>query len=248
MLDEQDSHLEFIANEVNGFHQLFGFVGIHACRRLVQKQQLRVCRKGAGYLQLPLLAVGQVGGKLRRLAVKPEYLEKLHRLFVGALLLLKVPREPEYALDGGVVHVVVQSDLYVVQHAHSLEQAYVLERSRDPCLVDVYRRLSRDILPVQQNGSGGGLVYSGQHVEHGGLAGAVRTDESVQLPVLYRHVKSVNGTQSAELNGKVLDLENVAFSHFRYLPLFSFGFSYCARTVPLPSEWGRMLRSSRAAR
>ena len=189
---------------------------------LVEKQQLRVGGERACYLELSLLAVGEVRCKLLRLSVKLEHLEQLQSLCGYALLLLEVAGESQCAFYRGVVRVVMKSRLYVVENAHVLEQADILEGSCDTSLVDSYRRLSGDVFAVQEDSSRRRLVHSGQHVEHGGFSGAVRSDKTVELPPADSHVQTVYRAQTSELYREVLDLENVvSLSHCPHLPLYS---------------------------
>ena len=62
MLDEHDGDLEHVADLDDVLHELLRFGGVHAGGGLVEQQQLGIGRKGAGDLQLALLAVGQVDG------------------------------------------------------------------------------------------------------------------------------------------------------------------------------------------
>ena len=62
MLDDEHGQVEAVADLADEVHQGKRLLRIHAGGGLVEQQQLGIGRKGAGDLQLALLAVGQVDG------------------------------------------------------------------------------------------------------------------------------------------------------------------------------------------
>ena len=68
---------------------------------------------------------------------------------------------------------VVQTGLYVIQHAQLREQADVLERAGNAQLADFMRLFADEVLSVQTDAAVGRAVHAGQHIERGGLACAV---------------------------------------------------------------------------
>ena len=63
-------------------------------------------------------------------------------------------------------------------------------------------------VPSSSDLAGGRLVEAGQHVERGGLAGAVRPDQRVNAAAPDRDIDAVDGLQAAEIFRQALDLEH----------------------------------------
>ena len=61
MFDQQDGHVEFVADEADGLHEFGGFVRVHAGGGFVEEEELGACREGAGDFEFSLFAVGEVG-------------------------------------------------------------------------------------------------------------------------------------------------------------------------------------------
>ena len=59
VLDEQDGHVELVADAADELGELVRLLRVHAGSRLVEHQELRMRRQRAGDLQPALLAVGQ---------------------------------------------------------------------------------------------------------------------------------------------------------------------------------------------
>ena len=81
----------------------------------------------------------------------------------------------------GIVRGVVQADLDVILHGEVLEQPDVLEGSGNAHLIELIGLFARRVLPIQQDGAPGGMVYVGEQVEHGGLACTVGADQAGDL-------------------------------------------------------------------
>ena len=60
MFDKQNGNFKIVPQSPDHFHQLFGFLWIHAGSRFVQQQKLGFRRQGPGNLQTPLGAVRQI--------------------------------------------------------------------------------------------------------------------------------------------------------------------------------------------
>ena len=73
MLDQKDCHIELIPHKMDRFHQLFRLVRVHACRRLVEQQQLWIRCKCTRNLKLSLLSVWKIGGQETRLALQIKH-------------------------------------------------------------------------------------------------------------------------------------------------------------------------------
>ena len=77
MLNEQNGHAKLAAHEGDVVHELLRFVGIHASRGLIQQKQLGIRRHCTGDLQLSLLTVRKICGKIILILVKLKNLQEL---------------------------------------------------------------------------------------------------------------------------------------------------------------------------
>ena len=150
MLDKKYGHVKLVSYAPDYVHQILGLVGVHARRRLVEEQQARIGRESAGYLKLSLLAVRQVAGEVVSLVIEVEDAEYLLCLVAHRLLRLVVLREAEDAREDIAFELglVVQTDKDVSYHAHVVEQADVLERSRDALVVYLLLALAAELFAV----------------------------------------------------------------------------------------------------
>ncbi len=124
------------------------------------------------------------------------------------LFFLKITRQTEDTLNSCVLGLILHSHLNVIENAHSLEQADILERSRNAALVYLYGWLSRDVRAVEEYTARSGFIHTRQHIEHGSLACAVRSDKSVKLSLIDTHIQTVDRAKSAELNGKLFNFQH----------------------------------------
>ncbi len=177
-----------LPNEADGIHQLGSLPRVHARRRLIQQQELGFRRQSPGDFQLALLAVGQAGGQVIPLAIQAKDGQQLHGLLIQRGLLLKIPGQPQHALQKRAVPAVMQADFDVFDDAHILEKPDILKGSGNAFFVDLDGSLAREILAVQEEGAGCGLVDTGQQVEHGGFARAVGADEPIERALLHLEI------------------------------------------------------------
>ena len=103
-------------------------------------------------------------------------------------------------------------DDQVLQDRHAREQADVLERARNSCpLADakpVHLLEQKIAVPgMQRHPPYGRLVETGQAIEDGGLAGAVRTDNRRYLAVGGGESHIVHRHEAAEPHRQVFDFE-----------------------------------------
>ena len=156
--------------------ELLRLLRVHAGRRLVEEQQLRARREGAGNLEPALYAVGQRARDLVLQMVEALLGEELHGLLPHALLLLRV--EAKRGGEDVLLGAHVLRDEHVIQHAQRGEEADVLEGARDAELGYLVRRRRYDFVRegVGVNGLGVGDALRGGLVEFGlqrGLFGLV---------------------------------------------------------------------------
>ncbi len=103
---------------------------------------------------------------------------------------------------------VMQADEHVLERGHLAEQLHVLERPCDARQRDLRRRLAADLLVAVHDRARGRRVDAGQHVHHRALAGAVRSDQSVDRAAADRQVDVVERLQSAELHQHAAHVED----------------------------------------
>ena len=77
VLDEEDREAELVAELRDQARHLGGLVGVHAGRRLVEEQELRLARERARDLEAPLVAVREVA---RQLLVAIRQADERHEL------------------------------------------------------------------------------------------------------------------------------------------------------------------------
>ena len=66
---------------------------------------------------------------------------------------------------------------------------------------------ARDVLAVEHDAPAHGVLQARDHVEHGGLAGPVRTDQPGDLAGLHIEVDAAHGRVPAEADGRATHLE-----------------------------------------
>ena len=104
-------------------------------------------------------------------------------------------------------------DEQVFQQSHPTEEADVLECARDtrfPINIMAGEALEQHFLPVwlrQRDHALGRFVKTGDAIEHGGLASAVRSDQRCDLPGMRFEAEIANGGQPAKAHGEMIDFE-----------------------------------------
>ena len=114
------------------------------------------------------------------------------------LLLRQSPVDEGRQHAGAHVHVPAQHD--VVEHGHAGEQRDVLERARDAECGDLRRARMGDVAAFEGDGAAGRAVEARDHVEQGGLAGAIRTDDRHDLAATDGHRHVLNRAHAAEVS------------------------------------------------
>jgi hypothetical protein len=96
------------------------------------------------------------------------------------------------------------SEQQVLDHGRAFEQLDVLECARDAVPGGVMARNARDVLPAQRDAAAFRAEDARDHVEHRGLAGAVRADDGKHLALLDRKAHVADGVEPAETQRNVL--------------------------------------------
>ena len=207
MLNQKDGDRETVADQLNGFHQLACFRGVHTGSRLVEQQNLRRRRQSAGDLELPLLAVGQIFrfGLCMLLQIKDR--QQIHRAFGHGTLFLPVGGKAQNPRQSGIFHLVVHRYSHVVQNRNILKQANVLEGTGNSAAGHIVGLFADDAFPLELNGAFRGLIYLRQQVKYGRLTGAVRADQTHDLIFFQLEIDIFQGAQAAKRNSQMLRFE-----------------------------------------
>src|SRR4051812_30848317 len=91
----------------------------------------------------------------------------------------------------------------VLQSGHLAEQPDVLECSGDALARDLVALDPAEWRAVEQHRARAGPVYAGDGIEAGGLAGAIGSDQSEDLPTAYVERHRVQSHQAAELDRQI---------------------------------------------
>src|SRR5215217_3153755 len=93
----------------------------------------------------------------------------------------------------------LQADAHVLQYRQVREHGRNLEGADDAHARDLGRARARDVAAVEQDLPGTGHQEFSEEVEAGGLAGAVRADERVDMAALDAQVDIAHGSETLEL-------------------------------------------------
>ncbi len=172
----------------------------HARGRLVEQEKPRLAREQHRDLQPLFLAVREDAGRLCRVLREAKAREQF----------------PTIAAPGGTAEQTEQAALSARGDQRHLEvlgdrEARIdsrhLELARDPEPADPVRRQPGDVASGEADRAGGRREGAGDHVEQGGLAAAIGTDDAAQPAVVDRQAHPAERPHPAERLGDVLDLE-----------------------------------------
>ncbi len=185
VLDHHHGHAELFIEIDDVARHVLLFLEVHAGHRLVEQDQLRLQRHGAGQFDALAQAVGQGAGG--RLAHRLQVEEVDDLLDLAAMLELLAPRagQPvQRSRDEVVLQEVMPPDHDVVEHAHVLEQRQVLEGAADAEPGPGVGIERGDVLPAIEQLAFGRPVAARNAIDDRGLAGAVGADDREQLAVV----------------------------------------------------------------
>ena len=208
MLDQKDRQIEIIPDLFYDADQIGRLLRVHACCRLIQKQQLRIGCQRTGNLQFPLFSVRKIAGQIVPLIFQIEDPEQLFCMLPHCLLYLKMSWQTKHTGKEAafILRLVMKTDHDVPDHRHIAEQADVLECSRDSLMVDLLLRLAFQFFPIQVERAGCRKIHTGQHIEYGRFAGAIRADHAVDLSFFDLNVCVLNCFQSAKGDSEIFCL------------------------------------------
>ncbi len=181
MLDQRDRRAELVIHVEDEAAHVLLLLHVHPGHRLVEEQQLRLHRQRAAQLHALLQAIGKLadGNTPDRLDFQ-EVDDLLDETAMRDLL----PQRGAVAQqlpEQSAAHLQRASGHEIVERRHSFEQSNVLERARDALTrrnrgthARARPALERDASPLR-------MIEAVDDVQHGGLAGAVRTDDGANL-------------------------------------------------------------------
>jgi hypothetical protein len=183
VLDQQDgAAVAPYALEQRAQRELLG--GIHAGGRLIEREQQRFGGQRAGDLEPALIAVRQGARRIAGVAGDADVVEQLHRALADRALLVALGAGLEHGAPDPGARAHVTADHHVLERAHLAEQPDVLEGAGDARARHCVHRRWLVGPAGELEAAGVGRVEPGDHVEEGGLAGAVGADEAVDLAAL----------------------------------------------------------------
>ena len=138
MLDQQDRRA-VAADVVEQALERRGLGRVHAGRRLVEREQLRLGRERARDLEPALVAVGEMLGERVGALRDADVLEQLVARFSIAFSSARVFASREDRAEHVGVRAHVAADHHVLERRQVREQADVLERARDAARGDLVR-------------------------------------------------------------------------------------------------------------
>src|SRR5919107_784679 len=177
VLDKQNGYPAVLPEAPDQIRQARRLLRVHTCRRFVQQKELRLGGQSPGYLQPPLVPVGEVLGEDLP-ALDAGEIQEFCGLLTGFALLAsrtgQAKDRPYYAAFEAGVH----PREHVLERAHVIEEADVLEGAAYPHLRPPVGPVARDITAQERKAPRGDLVEPADHVEERSLARAVWPDQT----------------------------------------------------------------------
>ena len=211
-----------IADREQQFAQGRAFARVQAGGGLVEAEQRGLGAHRARDLEAALIAIGQIAGGVVGAVEQPDALQPQRRQIDRALFRRAPGRRADQAekRQSRRPHQrVVLRHHQVFQRGHAGKQPDVLEGARDLCLfrnAEIVQPFELDgaaVVMRQPHRAAGGFVEAGDAVEHGGLAGAVRSDQRGDLAPLGRERQVVDGDDAAEPHGQAIDGQDAIAAH-----------------------------------
>jgi hypothetical protein len=99
----------------------------------------------------------------------------------------------------------VEAHPHIVEHAQAVKESDILEGPGDPQSGHLVGLFLGDLRVQEADAAAGGQIGTGDHVEAGGLARAVGTDQAYQLAFFDGQAELGHCGQAAEALGDVID-------------------------------------------
>ena len=183
MLDHQHAATVFRSDVEDQLAQLVRFGGRKPGGWLVEQQEVRIDGERARQPDAAFFAVAETGGETMCFLAQPQVAEDIGRTLprLGA-------SEPLRDI----------ADLDVLADGQPAEQAHGLEGPHHAGTGKAVARQTGAVAFADHDRAGERPLESGQHVDQGRLAGAVRADQSEDLAALEPDTDLIDGNQAAE--------------------------------------------------
>ena len=179
VLDHENGQVILVADLHDEVSQLLGLLRVHAGRRLIEEQQLRLRRKCTGDLETALKSVRKARGDIILVLIEALLPQKLLGLCPHALLFL--PVQAQRRAEDIVLRTEMLGDEDVIEDRQIREETDVLEGPGDAELRDGIRGVATKIAAAELHGAGGRGIDPGDAVERGRFTGTVRADQGDDL-------------------------------------------------------------------
>ena len=192
------------AHIANSAVELINFLCVHAGCRLVEQQQGGLRRECAGELQPPLLTECKIGRQFIALVRKIEKLQRPVDLRPRAARAAQPAREKMLtALFAGIL-----CNPEILPNGQLSEQAYILERSRDPRGHAHMRRQMGDIVTIEDDAACGRWKQTAYEIDDRALARAVGTNEAEDFAARHGQIDAIDRANAAKMLGKSLQIKH----------------------------------------
>ncbi len=218
VLDHHHGHAELFVEIDDVARHVLLFLEVHAGHRLVEQDQLRLQRHGAGQFDALAQTIWQRagGGFSHRLKVE-EVDDLLDLAAMFEFFAARAGQPVQRARDEIVPQQMMPPDHDVVEHAHMVEQREVLEGASDTKPWPGIRIERGDILSAVKQLAFGRPVAAGDAVDDRGLAGAVRADDRKQLAGFDAEADIGERAHAAEAERYPAHLQRMVQSSLPYL-------------------------------
>ena len=183
VLDQEDRGAVLAVEVAEHLDHLVALGGTQPSHHFIEQQQLRPRGERARHLEA--LAVRQRERRCGQVALRAEA-QSFHDI-AGELARILGGRGSQECADHDVV-----------EHGESGERLHDLEGAADAGGADLVRAQAVDGFPLENNFAGVRGIDAGDHIEDGGLAGAVRADQAVDVALGDLERRRVHRTQAAE--------------------------------------------------
>ena len=207
MLNQKNSQAKFLANPANHLHKFLGFLRIHTCCRLIQKQQLWLGCQGTGNLQTALSTIRQIFGLFISMTIQLEDFQQFHAFFLNLLFLRKISAYPKNSFCQTIFYMGMKGNLNIIQHRQLRKKTNILESTGNASLSNLIRLLPYNALASKFNIASGRLINPGNQIESRGFASTIRTNQANKLTLINIEIKIRNSLQTAKYNGDIFRFE-----------------------------------------
>ncbi|KPY14740.1 Uncharacterized protein ALO55_05763 [Pseudomonas savastanoi pv. phaseolicola] len=186
VLDQHHSDAQLTIDIADELTHLVLLFGIHSGHRLVQQQQTRFRRQGAGQFDTFLQAIGKFAHQCMAPRVDAQKLN--HPLGMPALFVVfgRCPTDAQHLLKPGTAPFEIAPGQHVVQHTHALEQGDILKSTGDTALGRLVRTHPAARLAGISDGAALRLIHAIDDVEQRTLARTIGAYQCADLACSHR--------------------------------------------------------------